>query len=133
MFRALMVDVRPAEPPNEEDAMTATAMPSTHQGSGRRHRVVAIGSGLGELTATKALKHDLVNIADALVYLTRMTGQGTSHVVNRTSLWVQVIPATAAAFNHYWRAHRAIHRHCAWVEKGCSRTQKPPHTDGCTL
>ena len=35
----------------------------------RRHRVVAIGSGLGGLTATKALKHAQVNITDALMFL----------------------------------------------------------------
>jgi hypothetical protein len=58
--------------------------------------LVAIGSGFGGLTATKALKHAQVNITDALVFLTRITAQGTSHVVNQTSLWVQVIPATAA-------------------------------------
>jgi hypothetical protein len=82
--------------PNEEDAMTVTAMPDAAHGCGWRHRVVAIGSGLGGLTATKALKHDLVNITDALVFLTRITAQGTAHVHNRTSLWLQVIPTTAA-------------------------------------
>src|ERR1700738_3880523 len=61
----------------------------------RRHRFVAIGSGLGGLTATKALKHTQVNITDALVFLTRVTAQGTSHVANQTRLWLQVIPATA--------------------------------------
>ena len=76
--------------------MTAAAMPSTQQGIGRRHRVVAIGSGLGGLTATRALKHDLVNIADAVVFLTRITAQCAAHVNTRTSLWLQVIPTTAA-------------------------------------
>jgi hypothetical protein len=76
--------------------MTVTAIPATPHGSGWRHRVVAIGSGLGGLTATKALKHDLVNIADALAFLTRITAQGTAHVHNRTSLWLQAIPTTAA-------------------------------------
>jgi hypothetical protein len=76
--------------------MIVIAMPDTANGSGWRHRVVAIGSGLGGLTATKALKHDLVNIADALVFLTRITAQGTAHVHNRTSLWIQAIPTTAA-------------------------------------
>jgi hypothetical protein len=71
--------------------MTVTATP----GTGRRHRVVAIGLGLGGLTATKALKHDLANITDALVFLTRITAQGTSHV-NQKSIWLQVIPTTAA-------------------------------------
>jgi hypothetical protein len=74
--------------------MTVTATP----GTGRRHRVVAIGLGLGGLTATKALRHDLVNITDALVFLTRMTAQGTSHVHNQASLWLHVIPTTAAVF-----------------------------------
>jgi hypothetical protein len=66
--------------------------------SGWRHRVVAIGSGFGGLTATKALKHDLVNIADVLAFLTRMTAQGTAHVHNQASLWLHVIPTTAAVF-----------------------------------
>jgi hypothetical protein len=98
-----MVDVRhvrstnqPVKRLNEEDAMTVTAMPDAAHGCGWRHRVVAIGSGLVGLTATKALKHDPVNIADALVFLTRITAQGTAHVHNRTSLWLQVIPTTAA-------------------------------------
>jgi len=76
--------------------MTVTAMPDAAHGCGWRHRVVAIGSGLGGLTATKALKHDLVNITDALVFLTRITAQGTTRVHNRTSLWLQVTPTTAA-------------------------------------
>jgi hypothetical protein len=98
-----MVDVRhvrstnqPVKRLNEEDAMTVTAMPDAAYGCGWRHRVVAIGSGLVGLTATKALKHDPVNIADALVFLTRITAQGTAHVHNRTSPWLQVIPTTAA-------------------------------------
>jgi hypothetical protein len=70
--------------------MTVTARP----GTGRRHRVVAIGLGLAGLTATKALKHDLANITDALVFLTRITAQGTSHV-DQKSIWLQVIPTTA--------------------------------------
>ena len=63
----------------------------------RRHRVVAIGSGLGGLTATKALKHAQVNITDALTFLTRVTAQGTSHVLNQTPQWLQVIPAAGVA------------------------------------
>jgi hypothetical protein len=63
---------------------------------GRRHRIVAIGSGLGGLTAAKALKHSQINITDAVVFLTRITAQGTSHVVNQTSLWLHAIPANAA-------------------------------------
>jgi hypothetical protein len=95
--------------------MTATvrlpALPEPHLGTGllpvsrgtahrngRRHRVVAIGSGFGGLTATKALKHDLVNITDALAFLTRISAQGTARVHNQASPWLHVIPATAAAF-----------------------------------
>jgi hypothetical protein len=73
--------------------MTVTATSVT----GRRHRVVAIGLGLGGMTAAKALKHDLVSITDALVFLMRMTAQGTSRVHHQTSLWLQVVPTTAAA------------------------------------
>jgi len=58
--------------------------------------LATIGSGFGGLTATKALKHAQVNITDALVFLTRITAQGTSHLVNQTSLWVQVIRVTVA-------------------------------------
>jgi hypothetical protein len=75
--------------------MTATAMPDTAGGSWP-HRVAAIGSGLSGLTATKALKHDLANITDAVVFLTRFTSQGSAYVHNRTSLWLHVIPTTAA-------------------------------------
>jgi hypothetical protein len=74
--------------------MTATAMP----GTGRRHRVVAIGSGFGRLTATKALKHAEMDITDALTFLTRIAARGAAHVHNQTSLWLQVIPTTAAVF-----------------------------------
>jgi hypothetical protein len=63
----------------------------------RRHRVVAIGSGLGGLTATKALKHAQVNVTDALTFLTRVTAQGTSHVLNQTPQWLQVIPTAGVA------------------------------------
>ena len=76
---------------------TMIATPDTVHGSAGRHRVVAIGSGFGALTATKALKHAQVNITDALVFLTRITAQGTSHVLNQMPIWVQFIPATAAA------------------------------------
>src|ERR1700739_210647 len=77
--------------------MSVTGRPDSAHGCGWRHRVVAIGSGLGGLTATKALKHDLVNITDVVVFVTRITAQGTAHVHNRTSLLLQVIPTAAAA------------------------------------
>jgi hypothetical protein len=83
-----------SEPPNGEDAMTVTAMP----GTGQRHRVVAIGCGFGRLTATKALKHAGMNMTDALTFLTRTAARGTAHVHNQTSLWLHVIPTTAAVF-----------------------------------
>jgi hypothetical protein len=85
--------------------MTATvalpAPPEPQLGMGllpaTRHRVLAVGWGLGGLIATKALRHDLANITDALVFLTRLTAQAKSHVHSQTSLWLQVAPATAAA------------------------------------
>ena len=60
----------------------------------RRHRVVAVGSGFVRLTATKALKHSLADIADALVFLTRITARGTAQLHTQ---WLQVLPTTAAA------------------------------------
>jgi predicted metal-binding membrane protein len=72
--------------------------PGTAHRSGRRHRVVAIGSGFGGLTATKALKHDLVNIADVLAFVMRIAARGTAHVHAQASLWLHVIPTTAAVF-----------------------------------
>jgi len=84
-------------PASREDAMTVTATPGTAPRTGSRHRAVAIGLGWVELTASKALKHDLANITDALVFLTRITAQATAHVHSRTSLWPQVIPTTAIA------------------------------------
>ena len=78
--------------------MSATVtLPAPPDGARQRDRFVAIGSGLGGLTATKALKHAEMNITDAVVFVTRMTAQGTSRFVNHASLWVQVAPATAAA------------------------------------
>jgi hypothetical protein len=71
------------------------AAPDTLSRSGRRHRVAAIGSGFGGLTATKALKHAQVNITDALVFLARIVAQGMSHLAIPTPLWLQVIPAIA--------------------------------------
>lgn len=63
--------------------------------SGQRRRIVATGSGLSGLTATKALKHSQLDIADGLVFLSRFAAQGTSHLANQT--WFHVIPAAAAA------------------------------------
>jgi hypothetical protein len=89
------------------------AMPDAVDGTGRRHRVVAIGSGFGGLTATKALKHAEANITDGLVFLTRFTAQGTSHVVNQAALWLQAIPApagVAATIGALIALHVARHR-----------------------
>jgi len=85
----------PAPPQPYLEARPLPATPDTMNLSGRGHRVVAIGSGLGGLIATRALKHDLVTIADVLVFLTRVAAQGKAHVGNRTSLWLQVMPTTA--------------------------------------
>ncbi|OBA72552.1 hypothetical protein A5641_07730 [Mycobacterium sp. 1554424.7] len=70
--------------------MTTTTMP----GADRLHRLVAVGSGFVRLTATKALKHSLTDIADALAFLTRITGRG---VVQLHTQWLQVLPTTVAA------------------------------------
>jgi hypothetical protein len=72
--------------------------PGTVHRSGRRHRAVAIGSGFGGLTATKALKHDLVNIADALAFVMRIAARSTANVHAQASLWLHVIPTTTAVF-----------------------------------
>ncbi|MGZ4583005.1 MAG: hypothetical protein ACXVYI_01375 [Mycobacterium sp.] len=72
--------------------MTVTAMTVT----GRWHRLAATGSGYGRLTATKALKRVQMDVTDALVFLTRIGARGTAHVVNQPSLWLLVIPITAA-------------------------------------
>ena len=62
---------------------------------GQRRRLVATSSGLSGLTATKALKHSQLDIADILVFLSRFAAQGSSHFANQT--WFHVIPAIAAA------------------------------------
>jgi monoamine oxidase len=60
------------------------ATPDTVRGTDQRRRVAAIGAGFGGLTATKALRHAEVNISDVVVFLVRITAQGTSYVVNQT-------------------------------------------------
>ena len=72
--------------------MIATAMPSTG-----RQRVVATGLGFGRSAATKALKHSELDIADAVAFLSRITGRGTGHVLNQMSLWTVAMPTSAAA------------------------------------
>jgi hypothetical protein len=69
--------------------------PDAVSGTRLRHRVAAVCSGLGGLTATKALRHAQVNITDTVVFLVRITAQGTSYIVNQTPLWLQDIPAIA--------------------------------------
>ena len=60
-----------------------------------RHRIAAVCSGFGGLTATKALNYAQVNITDAVVILMRITAQGTSYIVHETPLWLQDLPAFA--------------------------------------
>jgi hypothetical protein len=85
------------EPQNREDVVTVTVtLPAPSEDAGQRHRVVGIGSGLGGLIAIKALKLTQLNITDALVFLTGLIAHRASYLVNHTSLWVPVIPATAA-------------------------------------
>jgi uncharacterized membrane protein len=64
--------------------------------TGRRYRVVAVGSGLSGLIAIKGLKFAQLNITDALVFLTGVIAHRASHLLNHISLGVAVIPATAA-------------------------------------
>lgn len=56
----------------------------------QRHAVLAIGSGLTGLTATKALKFGQVNITDALVFVTRIA-------VQTISRWGSLIPSVGMA------------------------------------
>jgi anti-sigma factor RsiW len=86
----------PAPPEPYRGAGQLPTTPDTLPGTGRPPRVVVMGSVFGGLTATKALKHAQLNITDVVVFLTRITAQGTSHVVNPTPFWVQVIPAATA-------------------------------------
>jgi hypothetical protein len=73
-----------------------SATPGALCRTGRRYRVVAIGLGLGGLFASRTLKLAQLNVTDALVFLASLIAHRTSHLVNDTSLWVRVIPATAA-------------------------------------
>lgn len=80
--------------------MAVPAPPEPHLGTGllpaTRHRILAVASGLAGLTATKALKRDLVTIADALTFVMRFAARGTAHAHVQASLWLHVIPTTAA-------------------------------------
>ncbi|MGO9507724.1 MAG: hypothetical protein ACLPXZ_10390 [Mycobacterium sp.] len=60
----------------------------------QRHRVVTLGSGYGRLTATKTLKH--ADHPDLFTFLLRIVGRGTADVHSHTTLWLQVLPPTAA-------------------------------------
>jgi hypothetical protein len=74
--------------------MTITATLSAPSDvSGQRYVIVAIGSGLAGLTATKALKLAQLNITDALVFVTGMAVHGTSHFVRQAWQWTPVFPA----------------------------------------
>ncbi|MGN6338797.1 hypothetical protein [Mycobacterium sp.] len=80
--------------------MAVPAPPEPHLGTGllpaTRHRILAFVSGLAGLTATKALKRDLVTIADALTFLMRIVARATPHFHAQASLWLHAIPTTAA-------------------------------------
>ena len=78
--------------------MTVIATLSTSPGvAGQRHAILAIGSGLTGLTATKALKFSQVNITDALVFVTRIAVQWTSHFASQASHWTPFVPAVVKA------------------------------------
>jgi xanthine/uracil permease len=61
--------------------------------SGQRHVILAIGSGLTGLAATKALKLAQLNITDAVVFVMGIAVHGTSHFVRQASQWTPVFPA----------------------------------------
>jgi hypothetical protein len=74
--------------------MTITATLSAPPDLSRpRHPILAIGSGLAGLTATKALKLAQLNITDALVFVTGMVVHDTSHLVRQASQWSPLFPA----------------------------------------
>jgi hypothetical protein len=78
--------------------MTVTATLSASPGvAGQRHALLAIGSGLTGLTATKALKFSQVNITDALVFVTRIAVQSISHLASQASQWTPFVPAVVTA------------------------------------
>lgn len=81
--------------PTPSGEPTIVTAPDAVYGSRLRHRVAALCSGFGGLTATKALNYAQVNITDGVVFLVRITAQGTSYIVNQTPLWLQDIPAIA--------------------------------------
>jgi hypothetical protein len=74
--------------------MNATAP----RGNSWRHRVVAVGWGWAGLKASRALKHDLANITDVLVFSARVALQGTARANHRTSVWPQLTLTAAAVF-----------------------------------
>jgi hypothetical protein len=73
-----------------------SATPGALRRTGRLHRVVAIGLGLGGLFASRTLKFAQLNVTDALVFVTSLIVHRTSHLVSYTSVLVPVIPAIAA-------------------------------------
>jgi hypothetical protein len=73
---------------------TFSASPSI---AGQRNALLAIGSGLTGLTATKALKYSQMNITDALVFVARIAAQSISHVAGRASHWAPFVPAVLTA------------------------------------
>jgi hypothetical protein len=101
---ARMVDTRPAvrafgPKDKREDAVTVTVALPTHpraEQADRRHGVVSTGSGLAQLTATKALKHAEMNALDALTFVMRFAARGTAQVHNQTSLCFHSVPTAAA-------------------------------------
>jgi len=74
--------------------MTITATLSAPPDLSRpQHPILAMGSGLAGLTATKALKFSQLNITDALVFVTGVAVHHTSHFVRQASQWTPLFPA----------------------------------------
>ena len=80
--------------------MTGTVMlqarSRAEQAADRRHGVVSTGSGLVRLTATRALKHAEMNALDTFAFVMRFAARGTAQVHSQASLWLHVIPTSAA-------------------------------------
>jgi nucleoside recognition membrane protein YjiH len=71
-------------------AATLSAPPDL---SGPRHPILAIGSGLVGLIATKALKLAQLNITDALVFVTGAAVHDTPRLFRQASQWTPLFPA----------------------------------------
>jgi hypothetical protein len=81
-------------PQNRQDAVSVTSMSYASSGAtARRHVLIAIGSGLTGLAATKALKLAQLNITDAAVFVGGVAVRCFTYVMRLASPWTPVVPA----------------------------------------